>query len=54
MDLPSGLRAGMRESGEEKPAVVVVMENRFMPVATSHHACPGVAFSEDGLGRAKP
>lgn len=40
MHAPAGHRAGFREGGEEKPAVVV-MENRFTPVASRHHVVIG-------------
>ena len=32
-----GALAGLGQGGEEKPAVVVVMENGLTPVATRHH-----------------
>jgi len=34
---PTAHRTGFGDGGEEKPAVVIVMENRITPVATSHH-----------------
>ena len=38
---PAGHPAGFRQGGEEKPAVIVVMENRFTPVASRHHVVKG-------------
>lgn len=43
MDPPTGHHAGLRQSGEEEPPVIIVMENRFAPVATRHQVvkCTG-------------
>jgi hypothetical protein len=38
---PAGHRAGLGKGGEEKTAVVVVMENRLTSVATRHHVVKG-------------
>jgi hypothetical protein len=38
---PTGHRAGLGEGGEEKPAVIVVMEDRLAPVAPRHHLVKG-------------
>jgi hypothetical protein len=37
MNPPAGHRAGLGQGGEEKPTVVVVMENGLTLVTTGHH-----------------
>jgi hypothetical protein len=41
MHLPASHRTGFGESGEKKPPVVVIMENRFSPVAARYHVVKG-------------
>ena len=51
MHSPAGHPAGFREGGEEKPTVIIVMENRFAPVATRHHVVKGTGkFKTEARG----
>ena len=37
VDLPAGLRARLAEGGEETALILLILENRFLPIPAIHH-----------------
>jgi hypothetical protein len=48
MDLSRGFLAALIQCGQELLAIVILLENAFLVVATVHDACPAVALREGG------
>jgi hypothetical protein len=51
MNPPAGHPAGLGQGGEEKPAVVVVMENGLAPVTTRHDVVKGTWKFDSEIAR---
>ena len=37
VDLPARLRARLAEGGEETALILLILENRFLPIPATHH-----------------